>query len=276
MNQVALISRLNELPRINSLLHELLDMVNQSDVDFSTLSRKMSMDQVLSARLLRMANSAYFGGNKTISNVNDAVIRVGSEPVKTLVIASVLSSAFPHITTLNIEEYWFDTFEVAVIANKLSSKVGVDPNLAFTTGILHNIGELMIHTLVPELAAQINQRVDAGEDIYSVQEELLDVSSPTLGARLAKSWKFPPEMVDAIENFDQPRDAEISPKLAGVIHLARAINQQWDVFSSEDQKMSFLALHPDAKLLGVPSTFYQNIDKARGSGVELAKQMLNI
>ncbi len=62
MGQEALISRINELPRIESILQELLEMVNRETLDFGELSKKMSMDQVLSARVLRMANSAHFGG----------------------------------------------------------------------------------------------------------------------------------------------------------------------------------------------------------------------
>lgn len=276
MSQAALISRLNELPRINHLLQELLDMVNQDDVDFGQLSRKMAMDQVLTARLLRMANSAYFAGSKTISNVNDAVIRVGTGPVRTLVVASVLSSAFPHITTLNMEQYWFDTFEVSVLSGQLGKDSGLEHNLVFTTGILHNIGELMIHTLVPDLATEINRQVAAGADLYSVQEALLDVSSPTLGARLARSWHFPPDMVDAIEYFDQPRDAEISPILATVLHLARSINLNWEGLREEDDKIRFLCQHPDARLLNIPGTYYHQIDHIRGNGSDLARQMLNI
>jgi len=86
MSQAALITRLNELPRIQSLLQELLEMVNQEEVNFGALAKKISMDQVLSARLLRMANSAHFGGTKSIATINDALIRVGTGPVRTLVV----------------------------------------------------------------------------------------------------------------------------------------------------------------------------------------------
>ncbi len=276
MSQVALISRLNELPRIQSLLHELLEMVNQDDVDFHQLAHKIEMDQVLSARLLRMANSAHFGGNKTIATVNDALIRVGTGPVRTLVVASVLSSAFPHITTLDMEKYWTDTFEVSVISSKLAAEVGMDTNEVFTTGILHNIGELMIHTLVPEQAMIINQRIELGEEPFSVQEELLDVSSPSLGARLARSWKFPEEMADAIEHFNEPRDAEVSPKLATILHFARSINERWDSFQEELDKANFLAKHPDSRLLRISASFATTIDRIRGNGRDLAMQMVHV
>ncbi|ELP5729622.1 HDOD domain-containing protein [Vibrio vulnificus] len=274
MSQAALITRLNELPRIQSLLQELLEMVNQEDVNFGALAKKISMDQVLSARLLRMANSAHFGGKKTIATINDALIRVGTGPVRTLVVASVLSSAFPRVKTLDMEKYWTDTFEVSVISSKLAAESGMDVNETFTTGVLHNIGELMIHTLVPEQALVINQRVAKGADPISVQEELLNVSSPTLGAKLARSWNFPEEMADAIEHFHEPREADVSPKLASIIHFARAINNSWDDFKDSNEKAHFLANHPDSRLLCISAAFVDQIDKIRGNGRDLAMQMV--
>ncbi|USD64846.1 HDOD domain-containing protein [Vibrio sp. SCSIO 43136] len=273
MSQKALISRLNELPRLQKVLQELLDMVNQDDVDFKQLSNKMSMEQVLSARLLRMANSAYFGGSQSVSSVNDAIIRVGSGPVRTLVVASVLSSAFPKIPTLNLDEYWSDTFEVAVIAGKLGEQSGLDGNEVFTTAILHNIGELMIHTLVPDEAQAIAQRALQGEDVYEVQRELLECTSPELGAILAKTWRFPSEMVDAIQHYPDPSQAEQSQKLATVLHFATDIHKQWDEQQDEKSKAMFIAEHDDARVLHISAAFGETIESVRGNGKELASQM---
>lgn len=274
MSQSSLILRLNELPRIQKVLQELLDMVNQDEVSFEQISEKIAMDQVLSARLLRMANSAYFGGSKTISSVNDALLRVGTGPVKTLVVASVLSSAFPKIKTLDMNRYWEDTFEVSVISSKLASASGLDENEVFTAGLLHNIGELMIHTLVPEEAEEITRRVEKGADPIATQEEILDISAPSLGAKLARAWKFPDEMIDAIEHYNEPREADISPTLATTIHLARAIHQDWDALGDNALKAIYLSEHPDSRLLCLSSQFSEVIDKYRGTGRELASQMI--
>ncbi|MCK6264412.1 HDOD domain-containing protein [Vibrio sp. ZSDE26] len=273
MSQAALISRLNELPRISAVLQELLDLVNQDDVDFGELSKKISIDQVLSARLLRMANSAHFGGSKTVSSVNEALLRVGTGAVRTLVVASVLSSAFPSIPTLDMDMYWTNTFEVSVISSKLASESGLDGNEVFTAGVLHNIGELMIHTLAPEEALEIQKLVENGANPIAAQEKVLDVSAPSLGAHLAKTWKFPDHMVDAIEHYHEPREAEISPKLAVLLHFAHSINDDWDDLQDEQQKVLYLAEHPDARLLSISSNFSSTIDKFRGNGRDLATQL---
>ncbi|MDW6001308.1 HDOD domain-containing protein [Vibrio mangrovi] len=273
MSRTEMINRLNELPRIQALLQELLEMVNQEDIDFIALAKKISMDQVLSARLLRMANSAHFGGSKTISSVNDALIRVGIGAVKTLVVASVLSSAFSSVKTLDMEQYWINTFEVSVIASQLAPLAGVDKNEAFTIGVLHNVGELMIHSLVPEQALQIQDRVQEGMDPFDAQREILDTTAPALGGELAANWKFPDLVIDAIAHCETPEQATKSPQYATLLHFARDINRSWDILSDETQKAQFLAQHPDSHSLNVPATLVAELDAHRGEGKELAMQI---
>ncbi|WP_158119126.1 HDOD domain-containing protein [Vibrio metoecus] len=270
----ALLKRLNELPRLSKVLQELLDLANQPNVDFHQLSKKITLDQILTARLLRMANSAYFGGNGHIATVNDAIIRVGIDSVRTLVVASVLSSTFPKIETLNLNDYWINTFETALIASKIAEQVGLDKAETFTTGVLHNIGELMIHTLMPSEAKLIEQKIAQGVDPLTAQEEILGISAPRIGAMLAKEWKFPSEMVDAIKHFDEPREAEISPKLAVAIHFARDINRYWDELTQTKDKSVYLADHPDSRLLNISASFQSTIDGVRGNGKEIATQMM--
>ncbi len=273
MNQEALLSRFNELPRIESIQQELLNMVNSDNLNFSELSRKMSMDQVLSARVLRMANSAQFGGAQGVSTINEAIIRVGSGAVRTLVSSSVVSGVFPKLATLNIKDYWANTFEIAMIASKLARAARLDPNEAFTTGVLHNIGELMIHALEPDIASQIKYRVEHGEELVAVQKELLDTDAQELGARLAREWQFPSDMADAIENVNHPGRATEAKRLACVLFLAREIHKRWDSLFDEREKRAFLTRHPAAKALALSPDVYVEIDRVRGQGVELAHQL---
>lgn len=273
MSQQALISRINELPRIESVLQELLEMVNRDTVDFSELAHKMAMDQVLLARVLRMANSAQFGGVKGVSNINDAIVRIGIGAIRNLISSSILASSFPKLETLNIKDYWAGTFEIATIASAIAKDIKLDPNEAFTTGILHNIGELMIHTLEPEKALAIHQRVLAGENAAIVQKEVLGVDAQELGAVLAESWKFPNELIDAIANVNHPSKAVESKRLACLLYLARDAHNRWDTMLEEREKQRYLANSRAAQALQVSPELATKIDKVRGQGSELAYQL---
>lgn len=273
MSQQALISRINELPRIESVLQELLEMVNRDSIDFGELAHKMAMDQVLLARVLRMANSAQFGGVKGVANINDAIVRIGIGAIRNLISSSILASTFPKIETLNIKDYWAATFEVATIASTIARDIKLDPNEAFTTGVLHNIGELMIHTLEPEKAVAISQRVANGENAAQVQKEVLGVDAQELGAVLAESWKFPNQLVDAIANVNHPAKAVESKRLACLMYLARDAHQRWDMMLEESEKLSYLENSKAAKALHVSPELAAKIDEVRGQGSELAYQL---
>jgi HD-like signal output (HDOD) protein len=273
MSYQALISRINELPRIESVLQELLEMVNREQIDFGELAKKMAMDQVLLARVLRMANSAQFGGVKGVSNINDAIVRIGVGAIRNLISSSILASTFPKLETLNIKDYWASTFEVATIASTVAKDVKVDPNEAFIAGILHNIGELMIHSLEPEQALEISRRVENGENPVDVQREVLGTDAQQLGAALAESWKFPSELVDAIANVNHPGKAVESKRLACLMFLARDIDHQWDSMLSVDEKQGYLSRHKAASALRVSPDLTDKIDEVRGQGSEMAYQL---
>lgn len=273
MSYQVLISRINELPRIESVLQELLEMVNREQIDFGELAKKMAMDQVLLARVLRMANSAQFGGVKGVSNINDAIVRIGVGAIRNLISSSILASTFPKLETLNIKDYWASTFEVATIASTVAKDVKVDPNEAFIAGILHNIGELMIHSLEPEQALEISRRVEDGENPVDVQREVLGTDAQQLGAALAETWKFPAQLVDAIANVNHPAKAVESKKLACLMFLARDIDHQWDSMLSLDDKQSYLSQHKAAVALSISPDLAEQIDQVRGQGSEMAYEL---
>ncbi len=273
MSHEALIARINELPRIESVLQELLQMVNRENIDFGELARKMSMEQVLSARVLRMANSSYFGGVKGISTINDAIIRVGTGAIRSLVSSSILATTFANLDTLNLKDYWANTFEVAMIASSLARPAKVDPNQTFTTGVLHNIGELMIHALEPEKALQIKQCIDQGQQPVQAQRDILATDASSLGAALAEEWQFPADMIDAIANINHPAKASESKRLACVLYLARDIHARWDSIFEIKAKRDYLEHHPAARALKLSPDLAESIDQVRGQGSAMAYQL---
>lgn len=272
MEKEVMLEQLDKLPRLEKVLHEALQMVNQLDFDFNELALKVSMDQVLSTNMLRLANSAQYGGRRQVSSISEAIVRVGSDAVRSMVRASVLTQSFSNLETISLKDYWADTFEVSMIAGQLAPLVQLNPDEVFTTGTLHNMGLLLIHANVPELAGQIIHRIEAGEKPYAVQREVLGTDVPALGAKLAQAWEFPPQMVDAIGHAHSPAKAEVAPKLAYLLRFAIDIHKVWDSFL-EREKVAFVTRHPCSKVLNFTPEIVNTIDEIRGEGYELAYQM---
>jgi len=269
------LSKVEALPRIEQVLQDALNIVNQDQFNFDELAIKLSMDQLLSTSMLRMANSAQFGGKREISSLNEAIVRLGEDNVRTLVRSSVLTMAFPVIKTISLKDYWSKNFEISMIASKIGVIAGLEMNEVFTTGTLHNIGELMIHANLPDEAKMMVERIAHGEDPYKVQEELLNTTVPYLGARLAHAWNFPPQMVEAIFFLPNPEKAKLSPTLAHVIRLSSDLHHVWDSLVKEEEKTIFIHSHPSATALKLSHEVIPVIDDVRGKGFELAYKMFS-
>ena len=267
------LSKVEELPRIEQVLQDALNIVNQDEFDFDKLAVKVSMDQFLSTSMLRMANSAQFGGRREISSINEAIVRLGQDTVRAIVRSSVLSMAFPELKTISLKDYWSRNFEISTIAAEIGVKLGLDKNEVFTTGTLHDMGELMIHANLPDEAKVMMERIANGDDPYQVQIEIFNTTVPYLGARLAHGWNFPPKMVEAIFYLPNPEKARVSPKLAHTLRFSSDLYREWDSLEGDEEKAAFIASHKSAKALGLTSGFIQIIDDVRGKGRELASNM---
>ncbi len=176
---------------------------------------------MLSAKLLRLANSAYYHVSRSIGTVEDAVLMLGFVTVRTLVISSGLVSGFKTVPGLDLKQFWRYSLHTAVSAKWIAKKSRENTDLAFTIGMMHAIGQLVIHSAMPEKAMALDKvagpmdsrRLDA--EVASFGYTFADV-----GAELARRWKFPETFADTIMAFPAPhKDGELN-RLAAVVSLA--------------------------------------------------------
>jgi HD-like signal output (HDOD) protein len=273
MQSSSLVERIDKLPKIPKIVQELIDLVNSDSADLNQIADKIAYDQVISARVLRLSNSAYFGRARNIGSVNEAVIRLGLGPVRTLVVSSALMSAFDVDSELDIDAFWQHTFEVATISKALAGSLKMDPNEAFTAGMLHNLGELLIMTTAYEQLDRINLHIEAGKPKQEAQELILGVTSAELGGELARRWNFPDRLCDAIRYQFTPVHQEQFSPLAGILRLAGKVDESWQEFVTTDSKLEWLNQQLEYNLLGFPKTVVAAVDDVIGKGREMAKML---
>lgn len=212
---------ISNLPNIPKVIQELIESFNDDDVDTSVLSEKIALDQTLTAKVLRMANSVYYGPSRTVTSVNDAVISLGFNAVRTLVLSSGVKGAFVGPQDFDFKQFWRSSFRVAAVSKELAKTVGEDPETAFTCGMLHNVGEVLLHLGAPQAAAKVDDAVKFGGNRIALQMQHIGVTYPQLGAELAKQWKFPEVICLAIEEQATPLDGDVFCPHAGLIHIAQ-------------------------------------------------------
>ncbi len=225
MNLQTLIDNAQKLPNIPKVVQELIESFGDANVSNDAIAKKISADQVLTIKVLRAANSAHYGGNRKVGSVNDAVFLLGFNAVRTLVLASGLTGAFKAPEGFDLKKFWRDSFAVAATCKWIARFSHDDAETAFTCGMIHNIGELLIHILLPAECAEMQKVVDKGARNVDIEKNYLGFDFSEAGAELAHRWKFPDAIVKGIRYQLDPHEADVFPRLAGVINIALYINK---------------------------------------------------
>ena len=225
MNLQNLIDNAQKLPNIPKVVQELIESFGDDNVSNDTIAQKISSDQVLTIKVLRAANSAHYGGNRKVGSVSDAVFLLGFNAVRTLVLASGLTGAFKAPPGFDLRKFWQDSFAVAAICKWIAKYSHDDAETAFTCGMIHNIGELLIHILLPDECAEMQKVVEKGARNVDIEKNYLGFDFSEAGAELANRWKFPDVIVKGIRYQLEPQATDNFPRLAAVINIALYVNK---------------------------------------------------
>ncbi|BFM15878.1 HDOD domain-containing protein [Maricurvus nonylphenolicus] len=232
MKLESLFEQSHRMPSIPKVVQELIDSFSDENVDLDTIGSKVAMDQVITAKVLRLANSARFGLPRQVTSANDAVVLLGFNALRTLVLASGVTGAFEDTEGLKKAEFWSNSFSVATIAKMIAQKstVELNPETAFTCGMLHNVGELLLHVVAPEEMQMVTKAIAAGGARQATQRSILAIDYTEVGAELARLWRFPEEIQEAIAQQIDPLSEDEVSSLACVVNLAlytsRRLNAQ--------------------------------------------------
>jgi putative nucleotidyltransferase with HDIG domain len=215
------------LPPAPRIVPELMKLLKQTDVDSSKVVKLISFDPALTANVLRICNSAYFGGATPTSDLQEAVTRLGFQQVYQLVAAAMgarMLGAPQSGYGLDEGELWKHSVAVAVTAQVMARKLGDDENLVFTAALLHDIGKIILaqalESIYPKLIreTEINQ-----QSLLESEKKLLGVQHAEVGARLLERWKVPPNIVSAVWFHHSPKAAGHHQRLASFIYMADMI-----------------------------------------------------
>lgn len=209
------------LPTAPKVLADLIHSFENPDVTVAQITRTLSADPVLSAKLLRLANSAYYNVSRSVATVDDAVRMLGFVTVRTLVISSGLVNGFRSAPGLDLQRFWRYSLNTAVAARWIAKKTGDDTDLAFTIGLMHAIGLVITHAGMPVEARKLDEVVSP-YDPGRMRQELASFgfSFYDVGAGLAQRWKFPAVFTRTIRGMPTPLVPSPPDRLAAIVHLA--------------------------------------------------------
>lgn len=215
-----LFEQTHKLPNIPKIVQELIDTFNQEDVNIEEIADKIAMDPVLTAKVLRLANSAHYGVSKSIATTHDASVLLGLATLRTLVLASGITGAMQTPEGFDRKAFWRNNFAVAALAKWMAKYTNINPETAFTAGMLHSIGELLILLLLPSEAKKIESAVAAGGRLNEIEQSMLGFNYADVGTELTERWRFPEEIINGIAGHTAPLSQEALSPLAGLLNMA--------------------------------------------------------
>ncbi|MCB4364390.1 HDOD domain-containing protein [Hydrogenophaga taeniospiralis] len=211
----------NALPSAPKVVRKLIETFDQEDVDLLKAADLVEDDPVLTVKLLKMANSAFFGLHRAVTNARDAISVMGLIKVRALVIGAALGDGFHSVGGMNLNQFWRYSINTANLSRYIALPIKIDENTAFTAGLIHCIGELVMHAGMPEAMIDLDRSIPM-LDLKRARAEkgMFGYSYAEVGAALAREWRFPKRMVDAIGHQIAPFDNDVYEPIAGVIHIA--------------------------------------------------------
>jgi putative nucleotidyltransferase with HDIG domain len=229
------IAQIHELPALPAIVQDLMK-VGKEDDDIHVITRKVSLDQALSAKTLRFANSSFYGLQSKVTTIQQAVTLIGVDAVRHVVTASALTGYFPQhdCDGFSFIAQWRHSIAAAVCARVLARHLHVNQEYAFTAGLLHDIGRLVLIThFRREYEAVIAYRQEHDCEWLAAERAVMGVDHVLAGETLALHWNFSDTIRYAIAGHHEP-EAQKEHSLAAIVHVANAIVHALDLSDQED------------------------------------------
>jgi len=201
----ALVEEIAEFRPLPPIAAQVLQIAEGETFSAHELAQAISSDPALTARVLRVANSAYFGFPRRIITVRDAVVLLGFRQVRATALAACALSALPTGGTIDPRPLWQHAITVGLVAELLARSTRRHVEEAFTAGVLHNIGRLALDQARPaEFRAALTLARREGLPLHQAQAALLGYTDAEVGGALALRWAFPEELALAIAHHARP------------------------------------------------------------------------
>ena len=230
MTAQEIINKVKNLPPISQAALRLVNLLEQASISNDEIVTVIKCDNVLTAKLLRACNSPYFGLDEPVASVDQAVLMLGHQQILHIVLTLAFGSAMvvplPGYA-VEANELWRHSLLTATAAEIVAAEaytMNVETPVAFTVGLLHDIGKLaMSQAITPEIQQEIRQLIEQkGCSRAEAEKRVLGADHGEIGACLLKSWNLPDDIIEAVENHHHPV-CEPRPRLSVITHLANCL-----------------------------------------------------
>ncbi|HZJ84162.1 MAG TPA: HDOD domain-containing protein [Syntrophomonadaceae bacterium] len=222
------VAAVDDIPALPHVVIQVMELTEDPNSTAQDINDVLGQDQAMTARVLKLANSAFYGFPRRIATVTDAIVLLGFKTIKSIVMAASVSDILVKEMkgyALEPGELWEHSQSVAMAARHIARKTKYFKlDLAYTAGLLHDIGKVVLNNAMKESYQKvINTVIENNVPFLEAELEILGFSHAEVGAKVAEKWNLPSDLVDAIHYHHNPQDAKENKKLTSLIHIADTI-----------------------------------------------------
>jgi HD-like signal output (HDOD) protein len=261
-----IIGNIRNLPTPPIVFEQMQKVINDPDTSVGDVAGILSEDPAMSVKVLKLTNSAFYGLSREIDSVKHAVMIIGLEAVKNLVLsASVLSMFKSNKENKRFHEaFWrhslLTAFASRVIARHFQGGKAFNPDPAFSSGLIHDIGKIIACCFMPKEHQQIREYLNQNSEVSDMQAEIsvMGFNHAQLGRQLAVTWKLPERLADTIGYHHSPGMENASDNFAHLVNLADFVSHT-STLSSQDDSERYRLDASTAEFFNVDDSYIEDL-----------------
>jgi len=217
--------KIKNLPTLPDIVQKLITLIQDEKTSAGDLSKLISYDQAISIKLLKVANSAYYGFLKEVATIQHAIVILGFEEVKRLSLGISILNFMDDNSSLMMQDLWKHSVGCSLASQIISKKINVEPDITPTSSLLHDIGKLILDNVFSKEYKSVMETVKTEKiNTIDAEKKILGFDHADVGLWLCTKWKLPPALILPIAYHHQVKKADKDNILnVSIVHLADTI-----------------------------------------------------
>ncbi|HAR63478.1 MAG: HD family phosphohydrolase [Candidatus Margulisiibacteriota bacterium] len=240
------IDKIVGLPTLPTVIGKITELMQDPKTVANDIGRAIGEDQALTAKVLKLVNSAFYGFPRRISTIAQAVVILGFSALRNIVLTASIVNLFPtdktQKTSFDRDAFWTHSIATGIAAKVIAKKIGIkDIEKAFIGGLLHDVGKLILDQFIHQDFEKVMTYVNEKDCLFlDAENTILQVTHSEIGGWLGEKWKLPTDLVQIISLHHQPLYAKEETKLACVVLLADIIVRALGIGFGGDNKIPII------------------------------------
>ena len=229
-----IVSKVDDMKVLPEIINKIISLTDDPDSTAQDMEKAILRDQVLTTKILRLANSAYYGYARKISTVSQATVLLGFQAIKSIALASTVSQ---YLTSelkgysLEKNELWTQSQTCAIISRYIAKQIKYpNPEEAYIAGLLRDIGKTILNQHMEKEYSEVLAKIEKDNmSFLEAEKEILGFDHAEIGGKVAEKWNLPKALVDSIGHHHTPENSNINQLLVSIVHVADAITMMMGV-----------------------------------------------